>query len=35
LADRGELAGYEVTERFYEVGSPAGLADLEAHLASP
>jgi len=33
LAARGELAGFEVTERFYEVGSPQGLADLERHLA--
>ena len=32
LSERGELAGYLVTERFYEVGSPAGLADLEALL---
>jgi NDP-sugar pyrophosphorylase family protein len=24
---RGELLGYEVTERFYEIGSPAGLDD--------
>jgi NDP-sugar pyrophosphorylase family protein len=30
----GRLAGFEVTERFYEVGSPSGLADLEAHLRS-
>lgn len=34
LSVRGELAGFEVSERFYEVGSPAGLADLEAHLAA-
>ncbi|MCS6801315.1 MAG: nucleotidyltransferase family protein [Chloroflexota bacterium] len=27
LAARGELAGYEVTTRFYEVGSPAGLEE--------
>lgn len=33
LSERGELAGYEVAERFYEVGSPEGLADLERHLA--
>jgi hypothetical protein len=26
------LAGYEVSERFYEIGSPAGLEDLRAHL---
>jgi NDP-sugar pyrophosphorylase family protein len=30
LSLRGELAGFAVTERFYEVGSPQGLADLEA-----
>lgn len=33
LSARGELAGHEVTERFYEAGSPQGLADLERHLA--
>jgi N-acetyl-alpha-D-muramate 1-phosphate uridylyltransferase len=27
LLARGELAGYEVTERFYEIGSVAGLED--------
>lgn len=27
LLARGELAGYEVSERFYEIGSPSGLAD--------
>jgi NDP-sugar pyrophosphorylase family protein len=32
LSQRGELAGLLVTERFYEIGSPAGLADLEAFL---
>jgi NDP-sugar pyrophosphorylase family protein len=30
---RGELAGFEVTERFYEIGSAAGLAETRAHLA--
>jgi NDP-sugar pyrophosphorylase family protein len=29
----GQLAGYEVTERFYEVGSPAGLSELDRYLA--
>lgn len=29
LCRRGELAGYEVKERFYEIGSPAGLAELD------
>jgi NDP-sugar pyrophosphorylase family protein len=32
LSAAGELAGYEVRDRFYEVGSPGGLADLESHL---
>jgi NDP-sugar pyrophosphorylase family protein len=34
LSVEGQLAGYEVTERFYEVGSPEGLRDLEEFLAS-
>jgi NDP-sugar pyrophosphorylase family protein len=29
LVREKQLAGYEVTERFYEMGSPAGLAELE------
>jgi NDP-sugar pyrophosphorylase family protein len=33
LAKRSLLAGYEATERFYEIGSPAGLAALSALLA--
>jgi NDP-sugar pyrophosphorylase family protein len=32
LSLRGELAGFEVTDRFYEVGSPSGLNELEDHL---
>lgn len=32
LADEGRLGGYLVSERFYEVGSPQGRAELEAHL---
>ena len=32
LIQRGELAGQEVTQRFYEIGSPAGLAELDALL---
>ncbi len=32
LVREKQLAGYEVLERFYEMGSPAGLAELEAHL---
>ncbi len=34
LSGSGQLAGYEVTERFYEIGSPDGLRDLESHLLS-
>jgi len=34
LARQGRLAGVEVSDRFYEIGSPAGLAELEALLAS-
>ncbi len=30
---RGELAGFEVAERFYEIGSVAGLEETRAHLA--
>jgi MurNAc alpha-1-phosphate uridylyltransferase len=33
LADEGVLAGMEVTQRFFEIGSPAGRAELEEHLA--
>lgn len=29
---RGEVAAFEVQDRFFEIGSPAGLAELEAHL---
>ncbi len=29
LCRRGELAGYEMPERFYEIGSPAGLKELD------
>jgi MurNAc alpha-1-phosphate uridylyltransferase len=35
LSTDGLLAGYEVHERFYEVGSQQGLADLEQHLTGP
>jgi NDP-sugar pyrophosphorylase family protein len=34
LSIEGQLAGYEVTQRFYEIGSPEGLRDLERYLAS-
>jgi len=32
LCLRGELAGYEMKQRFYEIGSPAGLKELDQHL---
>jgi N-acetyl-alpha-D-muramate 1-phosphate uridylyltransferase len=32
LASRGELAGYLATERFYEIGTPAALAETDAFL---
>ena len=35
LVTRGALAGHEVYQRFYENGSHAGLAELEALLAQP
>ena len=35
LSAAGRLAGHEVTERFYEVGSPEGLAELDAMLGPP
>jgi hypothetical protein len=35
LGARGELAGYEVDKRFYEIGSDDGLADLEGMLTGP
>jgi NDP-sugar pyrophosphorylase family protein len=34
LVREEQLAGYEVAERFYEIGSPAGLAELETLLSS-
>jgi NDP-sugar pyrophosphorylase family protein len=34
LISRDELAGFEVTQRFYEIGSPEGLAELDAILRS-
>jgi NDP-sugar pyrophosphorylase family protein len=33
LISRGELAAYEVPDRFYEIGSPAGIDDLQNYLA--
>ncbi len=32
LASEGQLAGFEVHDRFYEIGSPRGRAELEALL---
>ena len=32
LSGDGELAGFEVTDRYFEVGSPKGLHDLETWL---
>jgi NDP-sugar pyrophosphorylase family protein len=32
LSLEGRLAGYEAHDRFFEIGSPAGLADLRDHL---
>jgi hypothetical protein len=33
LVERGALAPFEVTTRFFEIGTPAGLAETRAHLA--
>ena len=33
LSRKGELAGYEVSQRFYEIGSPSGLAELDRVLS--
>ena len=35
LAVRGELAAYEVSERFYEIGTPSGLIETRQHLEHP
>jgi NDP-sugar pyrophosphorylase family protein len=32
LAEAGRLAGFEATKRFYEIGTPAGLAVADGHL---
>ena len=34
LAREGKLRAYAAERRFFEIGSPAGLADLEAELSS-
>ncbi len=33
LSREGQLAGFEVSERFYEAGTPEGLRDLERYLS--
>jgi NDP-sugar pyrophosphorylase family protein len=32
LLSAGDLTGYEVTNRFYEIGSPEGIADTDGYL---
>jgi len=32
LALEGKLAGFEATRRFYEIGTPSGLAEADGHL---
>jgi NDP-sugar pyrophosphorylase family protein len=32
LVSRGQLTGYEIAERFYEIGSHEGLNELDALL---
>jgi MurNAc alpha-1-phosphate uridylyltransferase len=32
LANEGRLAGFEATKRFYEIGTPSGLAVADGHL---
>jgi MurNAc alpha-1-phosphate uridylyltransferase len=34
LSRRGELAGFEITTRFFEIGSPAGLEDFTQYVRS-
>jgi hypothetical protein len=34
LVERGEMAAYEVKQRFYEIGSAEGLAELDRLLCS-
>jgi NDP-sugar pyrophosphorylase family protein len=34
LVARGQMVGYEVSERFYEIGSPEGLREAETRLAA-
>lgn len=35
LLARGQLAGFEVKERFYEIGSPEGLEETRRHILAP
>ena len=35
LTERKQLAGFEVTQRFYEVGSAKGMAELDSLLRKP
>ena len=35
LLTGGHLAGYEVPERFFEIGSLSGMKELEEHLKKP
>jgi NDP-sugar pyrophosphorylase family protein len=32
LVQRGEMAAFEVEDRFYEIGRPEGLAELEREM---
>src|SRR5207302_10521061 len=32
LVENGQMAGHEVTQRFYEIGSPVGLEETRAYL---
>jgi hypothetical protein len=34
LVNQGRLAAYEVTSRFYEIGSPDGLEETREYLVS-
>jgi NDP-sugar pyrophosphorylase family protein len=34
LVDRGDMAGFEAEERFYEIGSPAGWRELDQFLSN-
>jgi NDP-sugar pyrophosphorylase family protein len=34
LVAQGRMIGYEVSQRFYEIGSPGGLAEADAYLRS-